>query len=114
MANGNSQVTSFFASQRRASVSSHRFNSGFAFLVRSLNKAVLTDTSNFGKRRRSPPWGLGLFSWRGENLLRGKLLIAIDSRKCLSLVTAPKLERFGRGAVNRNGLTRVQANSHAG
>src|SRR5262245_660721 len=52
------------------------------------------------------------FAFGEANLIRRKLLI--DSRKGLSMVAAAKIEGRGSGAVDRSGLTGVQANLNAG
>ena len=56
---------------------------------------------------------LGLWGLRPMLLLRDNLRIGVDRYKGLSAVTAQDRERFSRGAVDRSGLTRIQANPDA-
>src|SRR5262249_13371780 len=46
-------------------------------------------------------------------LLRSQLLVTIEGRKRLSIITTLECERFGRRAVDGNGLSRLQANANA-
>ncbi len=63
--------------------------------------------------------GEARFLWAGlllrerPSLFRRNLLVGIDSRKGLSVVTALEGEGLGRRVVDSNGLTGVQAKPHA-
>ena len=64
------------------------------------------------EHRRSPlSYEPGFFS-ESQTLLRRNLLVGIDRRKILSVVTALERERLGRGAVDGSSLTRIQNKPH--
>src|SRR5262245_55964693 len=65
-------------------------------------------------REEESPAKAGLVPLGRRNLLGGELPVAIDSRKCLSMVAAAKFEGLGCGAVDRSALTGIKANSNAG